>query len=159
MNSLRKSMILITLLLSAGLWAQGQPKLQIDVQEHKINMTEDEKQGGDISYAPGDTIEYILTAKNVGTGLMKDPQVIDPIPEGTEYVIDSAKGDNCRIVFSVNDGMQYSVWPVMVTASTSGGAKVEREARREEVTHIKWLMKENLPSGGEKKLSFKVIVK
>jgi uncharacterized repeat protein (TIGR01451 family) len=159
MRSLRKSILLTALLLSAGLWAQGQPKLQIDIQEQKINMTAEERQGGDVTYTPGDTIEYVLTARNVGNGIMKDPQVIDPVPEGTQYVIDSAKGENCRIVFSVNKGMQYSVWPVMISATTPGGAKVEREARMEEVTHIKWLMKESLPPGGQKKLSFRVVVK
>jgi uncharacterized repeat protein (TIGR01451 family) len=159
MKSLRKQMILAALLFAANLWAQGQPKLEIDIQEQKVNMTEEEKKGGNITYAPGDTIEYTVIAKNVGSGLMKEPEIVDPIPEGTEYVIDSAKGENCRIVFSVNRGMQFAVWPVMVTATTPGGAKIEREARREEVTHIKWMMKESLSAGGQKKLSFRVVVK
>lgn len=89
---------------------------------------------------------------------MAQPEIVDPIPEGVKYVIDSAKGQNCRIVFSVNKGMAYSVWPVMVTATNANGVKFERPARMEEVTHIKWIVKEKLPTGGQKELSFRVVV-
>jgi uncharacterized repeat protein (TIGR01451 family) len=139
--------------------AQGQPKLKLDMSERKVNMTADEKSGKTpVSYAPGDTVEYVILAENAGTGVMTQPEVVDPVPEGARYVVDSARGENCRIVFSVNKGMAYAVWPVMVSATTANGVKIERPARNEEVTHIKWILKDNLAPGGRKTLSFRAVV-
>lgn len=158
MKVLGKIFIIGMLITAICLWAQGSPRLEIEIQEQKVNLTAAEKTGADITYAPGDTIAYTVIAKNTGDGVMVDPSIVDPIPEGVSYVVDSAKGENCRIVFSVNGGMQYSVWPVMVTATTEGGTRVERPAETEDVTHIKWLVRENIPAGGEKRLSFQVVV-
>jgi uncharacterized repeat protein (TIGR01451 family) len=139
--------------------AQGQPRLQLDVAEKKVNMTAGEKSGKTpVAYAPGDTIEYRITAVNAGTAVMTQPEVVDPVPEGVRYVIDSARGENCRIVFSVNKGMGYAVWPVMVTATNANGVKIERPAKIEEVTHIKWIIRDNIPPGGRKELTFRAVV-
>jgi uncharacterized repeat protein (TIGR01451 family) len=139
--------------------AQGQPKLRLDMSERKVNMTADEKSGKTpVSYAPGDTVEYAILAENAGTGIMTQPEVVDPVPEGVRYIVDSARGENCRIVYSVNKGMAYSVWPVMVTATNANGVKIERPARNEEVTHIKWVLKDALAPGGRKNLSFRAVV-
>jgi uncharacterized repeat protein (TIGR01451 family) len=147
------------LALSLSLFAQGKPELKLDISERKVNMSPDERSGkAKIVYSPGDTVEYKILAKNVGTGVMVQPEIVDPIPEGVKYVIDSAKGQNCRIVFSINRGMAYSVWPVMVTATNANGVKIERPARMDEVTHIKWIVKEKLPAGRQKELSFRVVV-
>jgi uncharacterized repeat protein (TIGR01451 family) len=144
---------------AAGLQGQGKPQLKLDISEKKINMTADEKGGGaKIVYSPGDTIEYRILARNTGTGVMVQPEIVDPVPEGVKYVIGSARGENCRMVFSVNKGMAYSVWPVMVTATNANGVKIERPARTEEVTHIKWIVKDKLAPGGKKELSFRVVV-
>lgn len=160
MKNLMKLVILGMLLISATLLAQGQPRLEIDIQEAKLNMTPAEAAGDTpVSYAPGDTILYTIYAKNTGDGAMTEAEVVDPIPENVEYVTDSATGENCRIIFSVNDGLQYSVWPVMVTATDANGAPIRREATKEQVTHIKWLIQEPIPAGGQKILTFKVAVK
>lgn len=153
-------MIFSLLLTAASLPAQGgQPKLEIEIRERKMNLTEAEKNGADIVYTPGDTIEYTVIAKNTGDGIMTKPSIVDPIPQGVEYIEDSARGENCRIVFSVNYGLRYSVWPVMVMATTESGAKIEQPAKTDKITHIKWLVQENIPAGGEKRLLFQVVVK
>ncbi len=161
-NTMKRIRIILSLglaLTALQAFAQGKPKLQLDVSERKINMTADEISGKTpVSYAPGDTIEYVILAGNAGTGVMTQPEVVDPVPEGVRYIVDSARGDNCRIVFSVNKGMVYSVWPVMVTATNVNGVKIERPARNEEVTHIKWILKDTLAPGGRKTLSFRAVV-
>jgi uncharacterized repeat protein (TIGR01451 family) len=159
MNRLKVILSLGIILAVAQVSAQGQPKLQLDMSERKVNMTADEKSGKTpVSYAPGDTVEYAILARNTGTGVMTQPEVVDPVPEGVRYIVDSARGENCRIVYSVNKGMVYSVWPVMVTATNANGVKIERPARNEEVTHIKWILKDNLAPGGRKNLSFRAVV-
>lgn len=159
MNRTRPFLFLGLALAAVQAFSQGQPKLQLDVSERKVNMTADERSGkSPVSYAPGDTIEYVILAKNAGTAVMVRPEVVDPVPEGVRYVIDSARGENCRIVFSVNKGMAYAVWPVMVSATNANGVRIERPARNEEVTHIKWILRDNLPPGGQKPLSFRAVV-
>ena len=158
MNSLRLWILTGILLTAVSLLAQGQPKLEIEIQDQKINLTKHEKNGAEIEYAPGDTIEYTVIAKNTGDAVMVEPAIVDPIPEGVEYIVGSARGENCRIVFSVDKGLLFSAWPVMISATTPNGTRIEREARDEEVTHIKWLIRENIPPGGQKKMSFQVRV-
>jgi uncharacterized repeat protein (TIGR01451 family) len=146
-------------ILAVQAMAQGQPKLSLDISERKINMTAGEKSGNAaVAYAPGDTIEYRIVATNTGTGVMTQPEVVDPVPEGVRYVIDSARGENCRIVFSVNKGMAYAVWPVMVTATNANGVKIERPASNADVTHIKWIIKDKLNPGGRKEMTFRAVV-
>jgi uncharacterized repeat protein (TIGR01451 family) len=150
--------IIIAFAWAASLLGQGQPQLKLDISEKKVNMTADEKRGAAVVYSPGDTIEYTILAVNTGTGVMTQPEVIDPVPEGVRYIIDSARGENCRMVYSVNKGEVYSAWPVMVTATNANGVKIERPARTEEVTHIKWIIKDKLQAGDRKELSFRVVV-
>ena len=159
MKSLGTFLFTGILLISGFSAVQAQPRLEIEIKEQKINMTVAEKTGADIVYTPGDTIEYQVIARNSGDTEMTDPTIIDPIPQGVEYITGSAKGENCRILFSVDNGLKYSVWPVMITATTPNGTKIEREATKDEVTHIKWLVREPIPAGGQKILSFRVKLK
>jgi uncharacterized repeat protein (TIGR01451 family) len=151
--------VIVAFAWAAALLGQGQPKLKLDISEKKVNMSADERSGkAAVVYSPGDTIEYTIIAGNVGTGVMAQPEIVDPVPEGVKYIIDSARGENCRMVYSVNKGEAYSAWPVMVTATNANGVKIERPARTEEVTHIKWIVRDKLPAGGRKELSFRVVV-
>ncbi len=147
-------------LMTIQLFAQGKPKLELSITERKINMSADEKAGqAEIVYSPGDTIEYTILAKNVGKGLMTKPEIVDPIPEGVAYIANSAKGDNCQIFFSINDGKQYTEWPIMISVTNDQGVQVGKKADADQVTHIKWMINESLPAGGEKELKFRVTVK
>ncbi|NQT24568.1 DUF11 domain-containing protein [candidate division KSB1 bacterium] len=155
MKSLRNIWIIGLLLISASLYAQGQPKLEIEIQDRKVNMTAEETSGADVVYAPSDTIEYVILAKNTGDGVMTDPEIVDPIPQGVQYIAESAAGENCRILFSVNQGIRYSEWPVRLPAS---GDQNARDTRPGEITHIKWMIRESIPADSQKTLSFKVVV-
>lgn len=160
MKSLRKTTVFGVLILSMALRAQGRPNLEIEIRESKVNMTADEAGGkAAVQYAPGDTILYTIYARNTGDAVMTNAIVVDPIPEGVEYVVDSATGKNCLIVFSVDDGKNYAVWPIMVTGSDANGTPVIRKATTEEVTHIKWQIQGKMAAGEQKELTFKVIVK
>lgn len=160
MKMLPKLIILGSLLYSGLLTAQGTPNLVIDIQDAKVNMTPAERNGDEaVAYTPGDTIMYTIYAKNTGDGPMTDATVVDPVPENVVYVVDSATGEDSRILFSVNGGMRYSVWPVMISATTANGTPVQREADNEQVTHIKWLIQAPIAPGGQKVLTFKVVVK
>lgn len=155
MRSLRTIQIIALLLIAGRSTAQGQPKLEIEIRDNKINMTQQETSGGDIAYSPGDTLEYVILAKNTGDGVMTNPEIVDPVPQGVDYIAESATGENCRILFSANGGMRYSEWPVTLPSPQGEGT---RQARPDEITHIKWEIREAIPAGGQKTLSFRVIV-
>lgn len=160
MKRLKKLLIAGFVLITTILYAQGQPKLELVIQEQKVNMTAEEASGEkDIIYAPRDTIEYKIFAKNTGTAVMVDPEIVDPIPEGLAYVANSATGENCQIFFSINDGFQYSEWPVMILVKSGQGTQVGQRAKPEQITHIKWVVNDRIPAGSERILSFRVVVK
>ena len=151
---------MVLLIFTSVLHAQGQPRLELDIQEQKINMTADEVSGdADITYTPGDTIEFVILAKNTGNGIVVSPEIVDPVPSGTAYVAGSARGENCQIFFSIDKGFKYTEWPVMIQITNDEGTRVGQTARPDQVTHIKWLVNENISAGGEKELSFRVVVR
>jgi uncharacterized repeat protein (TIGR01451 family) len=160
MRILKLFLICGFMLMAIQLFAQGKPKLEMEISETKINMSATEKTGeSDIVYSPGDTIEYTILAKNVGKGLMTKPEIVDPIPQGVVYLANSAKGTNSQIFFSINDGRQYTEWPIMISVTNDQGVQVGKKASADQVTHIKWMINEAIPAGGQKELSFRVTVK
>lgn len=159
MQSLRIYTVLGCLLMASTLLAQGQPRLEIEISEIKVNQTEAERNGEvDTVYSPGDTIQYTLMAKNTGDGIMTSPEIVDPIPEGVSYVANSARGEDSQIFFSINSGAQYTEWPILVEVSSEDGAQAGMTARPDQVTHVKWIIDAQIPPGGQKELSFMVIV-
>lgn len=159
MRNLYAFWILGLLLFTVHTLAQAQPKLELEISERKINVTAEEEGETAVTYSPGDTIEYTILAKNVGNGLMTKPEIVDPIPKGVAYVANSAKGKNCQIFFSINDGKLYTEWPIMIPETNDQGVQVGKQASPDQVTHIKWLVNETIPAGGQKELTFRVKVK
>ena len=159
MRNLQKLWILGVLHLTITMAAHGQPKLELEISEKKIGPSTKANEESGITYSPGDTIEYTIRAKNVGNSLMTRPEIVDPIPSGTSYVANSAAGTNCQIFFSINNGELYTEWPIMIPQTNDQGTQVGKEAGPDQVTHIKWLINETIPAGGEKELTFKVMVK
>jgi len=142
------------------LYAQGQPRLELDIQNVKLNMTDEEASGeSEIVYTPGDTVQFTILAKNTGTAVMLNPEIVDPIPEGLEYLTNSVTGENCEIFFSIDDGSQYAEWPILVLVDNGQGTQVGQQATPDQVTHIKWVINDQIPAGGEKTLSFQAVVK
>ena len=148
------------MLFTTLLYAQAQPKLELVIEEQKVNLTAEEARGEkEVIYSPGDTIEYTIIAKNTGTGVMVDPEIVDPVPEGLSYVANSASGENCQIFFSINDGFKYNEWPIMIQMESDSGTQLGKQASADQVTHIKWIVNDRIPAGSEKILSFRAVVK
>ncbi len=138
---------------------QGTPKLSITMEDHKFNVTASEKtDSSSISYVPGDTIQYSITATNKGDGIMTNPVIVDPIPAGVTYVAQSAKGDYSEISFSLDQGNTYMAWPPFYTVRNSKGLLVNREASPDMITHIKWNISLELKPKESSMLEFLVVV-
>jgi len=153
----KMQLVIVFLLMTTVLAAQGKPKLELVIKMQKINMTAAEAAGTvKTTHTPGDTLAYFIHAKNIGTGIMVNPEIIDPVPAGVVYVVDSAIGKNCEIMFSIDGGLKYSDWPVLIQNKNS---TVKQQAHPEMVTHLKWIIHDKIQAGKEKILSFKVVVK
>ena len=158
LGSISKYAICAIMTLSVAL-GQGTPKLDIHILDQKINLSEAEKKDATlISYFPGDTLQYVLTASNIGDGLMKNPEIVDPIPAGVTYVAKSATGEDTEITFSMNQGSTYMSWPPYYTVRNSKGILVKREATPEMISHIKWSISKDLTPGETSTMEFLVVV-
>lgn len=156
-NTLKMAMIAIVSL--SVVFAQGTPKLDIHMVNQKVNLTDAEKKDASIiTYAPGDTIKYIITASNVGDGLMSDPEIVDPVPAGVTYIAKSAMGDNTVITFSIDQGNVYIPWPPTYTVRNANGILMKRKATPDMISHIKWSIQRNLNPGDTSALEFLVVV-
>jgi len=153
-------MIMILLMgIAATAIAQGTPRLSIVIEDEKHNLTAEERSGqADILYHPGDTIRYVLTASNVGDGLMTDPEIIDPIPGGVTYIAGSAEGVDTRISYSIDGGSTYHAWPVMYSSTNARGEEITKEATPDMVTHLKWGIQRSLQPGEATTMEFRVEV-
>ena len=162
MKHVTRNIFLTVVIATLGLStvsAQGTPKLDLNVTDQKINLTDAEiKNPSIINYLPGDTIRYTITASNVGDGLMTEPEIVDPIPAGVTYVEASAAGNNSEISYSMNQGKSYSPWPLTYTVRNSKGILVKRKAAPEMITHIKWNITKNLNPGKATTMEFLVVV-
>lgn len=153
-------LILMALVITSQVLAQGTPKLELKVAETKVNLTPDEKSGKTkIVYKPGDVIHYTITAQNVGDGVMTTPVVTDPVPAGVIYIQLSAKGQDAVITFSINNGMTYQNWPPTYIVKGTDGKDVVKNATPEMITHVRWELQKPLAPSEKKILEFEVKVK
>lgn len=160
MKSQKTLLILAVFMLSGILTAQGTPQLELSISEQKVNMTIAEKSGKEpVAYRPGDVIHYVITAENTGDGVMTNPVVTDPVPEGVVYLPLTAKGRDALVQFSIDSGKNYQSWPPVYLVKDKDGNEVKKEATADMVTHIRWELRKALAPNERKLLEFDVMVK
>ena len=146
-------------LMSVSLLAQGKPELQITIQDEKVNLSAAERKGtAEIMHQPGDTIRYLVTAANIGTGAMTEAVVVAPIPDGTTYVPGSTRAQAAEEKFSIDQGKTYMAWPPTYWTNDSKGKKVLKEASPEMITDIQWRIKQMIQPGEIVDLEYQVKV-
>ena len=103
---------------------------------------------------PGETIIFTLHFENKGDEVAKDVKLVDPIPEGMEYINGSVFGPGSEITFSIDQGKTYKK-PSLLTYEVDGKKRV---ASPELYSHIQWVVKE-LSAGKSASAGFKARVK
>ncbi len=160
MKNTMKYFLLMVLFMSPVLWAQGTPKLELTIEESKVNLTPAEETGQtEIVYKPGDVIHYDIIVQNIGDADMADPVITDPVPDGVVYLPRSAEGEDAVISYSINGGNTYQSWPPTYRVTNADGEEVVRVAPPEMVTHIRWEMQKTFAPGEQEVLEFEVEVK
>lgn len=108
---------------------------------------------------PGDVLRYTIVYVNAGTSEARNAVIVDPLPEGTFYIGNSAVGDGSIITFSL-DGKTFQTPPMLTyKIKQDDGTETEHKATPEMYTHISWKLSKPVPPGGTGTLNFKVNVK
>lgn len=105
-----------------------------------------------------DILVYTITYTNKGQSAATDAIIVDPIPTGTVYLLDSAQGKNAEITCSINGSLVFQKPPAKTTVLKSDGTREEIVAPANLYTHIKWTILKPVPPEASGQLSFKVVV-
>jgi len=110
--------------------------------------------------SPTDVIEYRLTYANTSEESLRNISVIDPIPQGTEYISLSATRPQVgKVEFSIDEGKNYHQWPVRYKKIHEDGTEEWLEATPQMVSHIRWTIAGNFEPESEITFSYRTIVK
>jgi uncharacterized repeat protein (TIGR01451 family) len=134
--------------------AQGQAPKALVITAHNVTAETAGARENSAVAKPGDVIRYTLVFTNVTAGPVKNIQFVDPIPQGTVYVLGSAAADRpVRVEYSIDGGKSYSARPVMTVVLD--GKSVEQPAPRERYTHLRWTVLGSLAPGAKVMAEFR----
>lgn len=97
--------------------------------------------------SPGDRLLFVLSYRNVGTKPAAEFAITNPVP----FAVAFAQAEDPDAEVSVDGGRSWGRLPDLRIAVRGGGS---REARAEDVTHIRWLVDEPVGSGETRTLSY-----
>jgi len=159
------------ILFSASL-ALAAGSLQLELKSFKVIKVED-KEGKIVErlipaaeVKPGDILEWVLTAENVGKDPLKQVALTIPIPPNTIYVKGTARplelegGVKVLPLFSY-DGVHFSRPPLKkIIKVREGDHEVTKEVivPPEEYTHVRWVVPQLNP-GQKVKVSLRTKVR
>jgi len=101
---------------------------------------------------PGDRLVFLLNYRNTDQRPAADFVVTNPMPAAVAYQGTADGGAEVSI-----DGGRS--WGQLGTLKITEAGGTVRGARPEDVTHIRWALKQAIPSGSVGKLSFRGIVR
>ncbi len=104
---------------------------------------------------PGDRVVYTITFHNISEDDAENVVITNPIAASLTYVDGSAFGPGADIQFSVDGGQAYGARDEL-TVTENG---VERPAEAKDFTHIRWVMKQDLPVGAQGMARFSAVLK
>lgn len=153
----------IVVLLAAG-WSLAGPKVAvtIGVEREIVRTTEDGEsevalEPIEVAY-PDDVLVYTLVARNTGDGPALSPRIEDPIPEGTELVLDSVETAGTVPSASLDGGRSWQSFPARVETVDESGQAVDAPAPAGAYTHLRWIFREPIAPGESREVRFKVRV-
>ncbi|MDX2255922.1 MAG: hypothetical protein NW214_10425 [Pseudanabaenaceae cyanobacterium bins.39] len=110
---------------------------------------------------PGSILRYTVTAQNNTNRNMRNLSVIQPVPEGMVYVMQSATKTNvanAMVDFSIDGGKTFSQNP-QVRVRGKDGKIAQIPAPADAYTHIRWNFGDSLPASSISLVSYQVRVK
>ncbi|MEB3291956.1 MAG: hypothetical protein VKJ24_02230 [Synechococcales bacterium] len=108
---------------------------------------------------PGETLRFQLLGKNEGKAPAKTMVLTQPIPQGTQYLLNSATSSQpADLTYSIDGGKQFTAQP-KVKETLPNGKTIEKPAPASAYTHIKWQLKHALPALAQTQVSYQVTVR
>ncbi len=105
---------------------------------------------------PGDELIFTVTYTNQGVEPAENVVLVNPVPEHTEYIGESAGGESTAITFSVDGGGSYDLPDNLKVTGEDGKP---RTAMAREYTHLRWIRNGPLSPGESGKVVFRVRLK
>jgi uncharacterized repeat protein (TIGR01451 family) len=154
--------LLITgfLLLSAAFAASAQkaaPRPQA-LRISAENLSAHTPRSDSTHVLPGDTVRYHLLFTNVSSGAVHGIVLDNPIPAGLRYEVGSARADrgDVAVLFSIDGGKTYSAEPTVEV--TVDGRQEQHAASPEMYTHVRWLVRGDVPKGAQLRAEYDALV-
>lgn len=107
---------------------------------------------------PGDVLVFNIDYVNTGNAEAVDAAIINPVPEGVIYILESAGGEDAEVTCSIDDGYSWHRPPVMVRIMNAEGKEETRPAAADQYTHVRWVIKKPVQPGISGRVSFKATV-
>ncbi|GEM_PF-4697502 len=153
--------VIATFFLAAavlGGTAQAQDKGAIDVKneafkEVAVPNSTTKKLVPAGSAAPGETLLYVLTVRNVSDKPVSNVVVGNPVPNYTEYKLDSQTASNARFEVSADHGKTYGSLGVLEKTAADGSKAI---AQAKDVTDLRWTLSTALKPKEETKISYRL---
>ncbi len=146
-----KTMLIGLLMFAATASAQAQNgtlDIRTIVQKEVTVVADDGSERTELVVAdlvtPGDQVIYTLTYANVGDEPAENIVITNPLPTQLTYIAGSATGEDASVQFSV-DGVNYGQTSELTVVNDG----IERPARSEDITHIRWIIAEPIEPGEE----------
>ena len=154
-------MILLMSAVTAHAIAQEQGHLNVTTVVQKEELTVNEAGEADTrlvaaeTVIPGDRVVYTITFQNVSSDDAENVVITNPIADSLVYVDGSAFGPGTDIVFSIDGGQSFAAREAL---SVEENGEV-RPAEAKDFTHIRWVMKQDLPVGAQGMARFSAVLK
>ena len=153
--------ILMMSAMTAHAIAQEQGHLNVTTVVQKEEVTVNEGGEADTrlvaaeTVIPGDRVVYTITFQNISEDAAENVVITNPIATSLSYIDGSAFGPGTEIQFSVDGGETYGAREALTV--TENGS--ERPAEAKDFTHIRWVMKQDLPVGAQGMARFSAVLK
>jgi len=152
---------IIPLLFTCGLAYANSP-VEGFISAHIVSTDEKGAEVTEVATVaePGEIMEYRLTFVNNGNSAVSGLKVVDPIPENTTFVSDSARTEvSATFEVSIDGGESFESEPVTRIESQADGSQKEVIIPPALYTHIRWAVEDALEGeGGEQNYTYRVVV-
>ena len=144
-------MILLMSTVAAHAIAQEGGHLDVRTLVQKEEVTVNEAGEADThlvaadTVIPGDRVVYTITFENISNDAAENVVITNPIADSLTYVDGSAFGPGTDIQFSVDGGQSFAAREALTVAENGD----VRPAEAKDFTHIRWVMKQDLPVGAQ----------
>jgi uncharacterized repeat protein (TIGR01451 family) len=150
------------LAVPAASWAQANGHIKLTSEaliEQTVVNEEGKKEIQRVKAAkvvPGSEVIFATTYENVSQEKADNAVITNPVPAHMIYTDGSAQGKGTHITFSIDNGKSFNI-PAKLFVFDAAGRKFP--AQPKDYTHIRWEMRNPLPSGAKGEVSFRAILK